>query len=130
MPARRHALLLILLTLRTLAVPGEPPSSPCHPAHLYVVGDSISAPPTWPRELAFLPDRARPALLWLSGRPDDEATWNATAEACPGAHQMWVGPGYIPLQFHVSFSDTIHLNTAANRLLAAHLRDELAARGW
>jgi lysophospholipase L1-like esterase len=82
------------------------------------------------RELAFLTDPPPPALLWLSGRPDEEATWNATAEARPGAHQMWVGPGYIPLQFRVSFSDTIHLNTAANRLLAARLRDELAARGW
>lgn len=82
------------------------------------------------RELAFLPEPTRPALLWLTGRPEDELTWTATPEARPGAHRMWVGPGYLPLQFRASFSDTIHLNHAANRLLAARLRDELAARGW
>lgn len=82
------------------------------------------------REFSFLSDPTRPELLWLTGRPDDEATWAATPEARPGAHRMWVGPGYLPLQFRSSFSDTIHLGGAANRLLAARLRDLLAERGW
>lgn len=81
-------------------------------------------------ELDLLDDPLVPELLWISGSPSDDTTWVASDSTYSGASQMWVGPGYVPLQFRASFSDGIHLGPAGNVALAAAVADVLAAKGW
>lgn len=81
-------------------------------------------------ELSLLIDPETPELLWISGDPLDESTWVASTGAFAGATQMWVGPGYIPLQFRNGFSDGIHLNASANQVLTEEIMTFLNAKGW
>ena len=78
----------------------------------------------------MLADPEVPVLLWLKGTPSDESTWQASAQAFQGASQMWVGPGYIPLQFRASFQAGIHLSRAGNQFIADTVAAELESRGW
>jgi len=82
------------------------------------------------KEKSMLADPEVPELLWLKGTPSDESTWQASAQAFQGASQMWVGPGYIPLQFRASFQDGIHLSRAGNQFIADTVAAELESRGW
>ena len=81
-------------------------------------------------ELNFLTNPETPELLWISGDPLDENTWVASAEFFSEATQMWVGSGYVPLQFRSSFSDGIHLNALANQVLAETILALLNEKGW
>ena len=71
-----------------------------------------------------------PELLWNRGNPALESSWESSAQAFPGASQMWVGPGYIPLQFRMSFSDGIHLSSAGNHFVAGLVNAFITSKGW
>jgi hypothetical protein len=81
-------------------------------------------------ELNLLTNPNVPELLWISGDPMDESTWTASTEAFGGATQMWVGPGYIPLQFRRSFADGIHFNSQGNQILADAIFAFINEKGW
>ncbi|MEI6070593.1 MAG: hypothetical protein WCS31_02285 [Verrucomicrobiae bacterium] len=81
-------------------------------------------------ELGLLRDPKVPEHLWIAGKPGDESTWQAFREPAEGAHETWVGPGYVPLQFRTSFEDNIHLGSAGNKLLAATVAALIAEKGW
>ena len=83
-----------------------------------------------PKELGFLQDPAVPELLWIRGDPRYEDTWEASADPLDGGYQMWVGPGYTPLQFRAGFYDGIHLGAAGNQALASAVAAFVAAKGW
>lgn len=82
-------------------------------------------------ELGFLDDPAVPELLWIGGNPTNEATWQAyKTQTGTATNQMWVGPGYIPLQYRAAFYDVIHLNGSGNALLAGEINRMLTEKGW
>jgi hypothetical protein len=84
------------------------------------------------KEKGFLTDPATPEKLWISGQPTNEATWVAYRVDTVGAHETWVGPGYLPLQYRTgsTFSDDIHPNTYGNQIIANAVAAKIAAKGW
>jgi hypothetical protein len=82
------------------------------------------------KELGMLADPLVPELLWIRGNPALESSWEASAQALPGSSQMWVGPGYIPLQFRMGFSDGIHLSSAGNHFVAGLVNAFITSKGW
>jgi hypothetical protein len=82
------------------------------------------------KERSMLADPDVPELLWIRGSPATESSWEASADPVAGAARMWIGPGYIPLQFRAGFTDGIHLSTAGYVFLAAKVKDFIAAKGW
>jgi hypothetical protein len=82
------------------------------------------------RERGMLEDPAVPELLWIRGNPAVESSWEASVEFLSGGTRMWVGRGYIPLQFRIGFSDGIHLGAAGNAFVAEQVADFITAKGW
>ncbi len=82
------------------------------------------------KELSLLADPKTPECLWIKGKPGEEGTWEGFKVATPDAFQSWVGPGYIPLQFRASFSDSIHPNASGNKVIAEAVAAMLKAKGW
>jgi hypothetical protein len=82
------------------------------------------------KELGMLQDPATPERLWIKGKPNDEATWQAFKVATPEAHETWVGPGYTPLQYRGSFNDDIHLSPAGYQAIATAVSSLITQKGW
>jgi hypothetical protein len=81
-------------------------------------------------ELSFLSNPNFAELLWIRGDATDQSTWEYSSTEITDATQTWVGPGYTPLQFRAHFGDRIHLNAAANLVIAEALSVMLQTRGW
>ena len=82
------------------------------------------------KELSLLQDPAVPECLWLEGTPTNQATWKVYRVATAGLTQSWVGPGYTPLHLRTGFADSIHPNTAGNKLIADAVAALFAQKGW
>ncbi len=82
------------------------------------------------KELDMLQDPAVPERLWITGKPSDANSWQAFKTATPEAHETWVGPGYTPLQYRVSFTDDIHLSSAGNQAIAEAVSALISKKGW
>ena len=82
------------------------------------------------KELSLLRDPKTPELLWIAGKPNDEASWQAYRVPTEGAYQTWVGPGFTPLHLRTSFNDSIHPNSVGNKLIADAVAALITQKGW